>query len=124
MLIMAPPLDLCRTRGHRAERVHLSGCAPPTHPPSPPRTMLSCNPGKEQAGLKQLSGCAYHAPPQNYVACVDTELSGCTWAGVLTIPTQPPPSPPPAPPPPSKSSLLELDLCGRRSTLSGRGAVE
>ena len=70
-------------------------------PPSPhPRTMLLCNPVKEQAGLQQLSGCAYHAPPVNPPQSHVTLQSGkrAVWSAAvervcLSCPTPPKPSP-------------------------------
>ena len=68
---------------------------PPPHPL--PRAMLLCNPVTEQAGLQQLTGCAYHAapPPRAMLLCNPAteqagQLSGCAYH-------PPPNSPPPEP---------------------------
>ena len=81
---------------------------------SPPRTMLSCNPGKEQAGVE---GCAPAPPPLELCRmrghrAERAHLSGCAY------------HPPPPAPAPKQELASRAGFCGRRSTLSGRGAVE
>ena len=85
---------------------------PGINPPHPlPRAMLLCNPVKEQAGLQQLSGCAYHPPhplPRAMLLCnpvkeqaglqLLSEGKGAGWSAAVErvrISYQPPPPPPP-----------------------------